>query len=176
MFPLRCLQDGPHCQQFCQPQKKTLLLCVSTTNLCVHDPSMGLIMIGNVISHFLFHPSYYISNNWIAFDERFRHNPRNNTFTSVYETPININAKKQSKASSEVRLRHCTARPSGSSLTHCVVLGGWHKQLCMPRLEYLPGFVMSGLFLRLKSPVCACYSQLHETSTVGPMVLHQKAG
>lgn len=130
MFPLRCLQDGPHCQQFCQPQKKTLLLCVSTTNLCVHDPSMGLIMIGNVISHFLFHPSYYISNNWIAFDERFRHNPRNNTFTSVYETPININAKKQSKASSEVRLRQCTARPSGSSLTHCVVLRGWHKQLC----------------------------------------------
>uniref|UniRef100_A0A8C5HI81 LIM zinc-binding domain-containing protein n=1 Tax=Gouania willdenowi TaxID=441366 RepID=A0A8C5HI81_GOUWI len=29
------------------------------------------------------------------------HNPRNNTFTSVYETPVNINAKKQSKASSE---------------------------------------------------------------------------
>lgn len=32
-----------------------------------------------------------------------RHNPRNNTFTSVYEAPININAKKQSAASSEVR-------------------------------------------------------------------------
>lgn len=32
-----------------------------------------------------------------------RHNPRNNTFTSVYETPININAKKQRTASSEVR-------------------------------------------------------------------------
>ncbi|KAM8836590.1 nebulin-related-anchoring protein [Spinachia spinachia] len=33
------------------------------------------------------------------------HNPRNNTFTSVYETPININAKKQSKASSELKYR-----------------------------------------------------------------------
>lgn len=32
-----------------------------------------------------------------------RHNPRNNTFTSIYEAPININAKKQSAASSEVR-------------------------------------------------------------------------
>lgn len=41
------------------------------------------------MSIFLSHPS--------------RHNPRNNTFTSVYETPVNINAKKQSKASSEVR-------------------------------------------------------------------------
>uniref|UniRef100_A0A8C5HIM0 LIM zinc-binding domain-containing protein n=1 Tax=Gouania willdenowi TaxID=441366 RepID=A0A8C5HIM0_GOUWI len=33
------------------------------------------------------------------------HNPRNNTFTSVYETPVNINAKKQSKASSELKYR-----------------------------------------------------------------------
>lgn len=33
-----------------------------------------------------------------------RHNPKNNTFTSVYETPVNINAKKQSVAASEVRL------------------------------------------------------------------------
>ncbi|XP_075948940.1 nebulin-related-anchoring protein [Anarhichas minor] len=33
------------------------------------------------------------------------HNPRNNTFTSVYATPININAKKQSKASSELKYR-----------------------------------------------------------------------
>uniref|UniRef100_A0A3B3SDZ4 LIM and SH3 domain protein 1 n=1 Tax=Paramormyrops kingsleyae TaxID=1676925 RepID=A0A3B3SDZ4_9TELE len=31
------------------------------------------------------------------------HNPKNNTFTSVYETPVNINAKKQSEAVSEVR-------------------------------------------------------------------------
>ncbi|MBN3311496.1 NRAP protein, partial [Atractosteus spatula] len=30
------------------------------------------------------------------------HNPKNNTFTSVYETPINLNAKKQSEAVSEV--------------------------------------------------------------------------
>uniref|UniRef100_A0A3P9I942 LIM and SH3 domain protein 1 n=1 Tax=Oryzias latipes TaxID=8090 RepID=A0A3P9I942_ORYLA len=67
------------------------------------------------------------ANNFVSHKKRpycSVHNPRNNTFTSVYETPININAKKQSKASSEVRLRHCTARPSGSSLTPCVVLRG----------------------------------------------------
>ncbi|KAF7204368.1 nebulin-related-anchoring protein isoform X2 [Nothobranchius furzeri] len=43
-------------------------------------------------------------NNFISHKKRpycSVHNPRNNTFTSVYETPININAKKQSKASSE---------------------------------------------------------------------------
>uniref|UniRef100_A0AAX7UP00 LIM zinc-binding domain-containing protein n=1 Tax=Astatotilapia calliptera TaxID=8154 RepID=A0AAX7UP00_ASTCA len=45
-------------------------------------------------------------NNFVSHKKRpycSVHNPRNNTFTSVYETPININAKKQSKASSEVR-------------------------------------------------------------------------
>ncbi|XP_035260193.1 nebulin-related-anchoring protein isoform X1 [Anguilla anguilla] len=33
------------------------------------------------------------------------HNPRNNTFTSVYETPMNINAKKQTRAVSEIKYR-----------------------------------------------------------------------
>nr|XP_015202884.1 PREDICTED: nebulin-related-anchoring protein isoform X2 [Lepisosteus oculatus] len=33
------------------------------------------------------------------------HNPKNNTFTSVYETPINLNAKKQSEAVSELKYR-----------------------------------------------------------------------
>ncbi|XP_048843572.1 nebulin-related-anchoring protein isoform X2 [Brienomyrus brachyistius] len=33
------------------------------------------------------------------------HNPKNNTFTSVYETPVNINAKKQSEAVSEIKYR-----------------------------------------------------------------------
>uniref|UniRef100_A0A3Q1GTL3 Nebulin-related anchoring protein n=1 Tax=Acanthochromis polyacanthus TaxID=80966 RepID=A0A3Q1GTL3_9TELE len=43
------------------------------------------------------------ANNFVSHKKRpyCSHNPRNNTFTSVYETPININAKKQSKASSE---------------------------------------------------------------------------
>ncbi|XP_013769872.1 nebulin-related-anchoring protein isoform X2 [Pundamilia nyererei] len=43
-------------------------------------------------------------NNFVSHKKRpycSVHNPRNNTFTSVYETPINIKAKKQSKASSE---------------------------------------------------------------------------
>ncbi|KAM4715988.1 nebulin-related-anchoring protein isoform 2-T2 [Anableps anableps] len=43
-------------------------------------------------------------NNFVSHKKRpycSVHNPRNNTFTSVYETPININAKKQSKANSE---------------------------------------------------------------------------
>lgn len=30
MFSLWRLQDGPHCQQLCQPQKEAVLLCVST--------------------------------------------------------------------------------------------------------------------------------------------------
>ncbi|XP_061611448.1 nebulin-related-anchoring protein isoform X1 [Phyllopteryx taeniolatus] len=48
------------------------------------------------------------ANNFVSHKKRpycSVHNPRNNTFTSVYETPININAKKQSKASSE--LKYC---------------------------------------------------------------------
>ncbi|MEQ2254370.1 hypothetical protein ILYODFUR_003085 [Ilyodon furcidens] len=43
-------------------------------------------------------------NNFISHKKRpycSVHNPRNNTFTSVYKTPININAKKLSKSSSE---------------------------------------------------------------------------
>uniref|UniRef100_A0A665VGR3 Nebulin-related anchoring protein n=2 Tax=Carangiformes TaxID=1489907 RepID=A0A665VGR3_ECHNA len=46
------------------------------------------------------------ANNFVSHKKRpycSVHNPRNNTFTSVYETPININAKKQTKASSEVK-------------------------------------------------------------------------
>ncbi|MEQ2276927.1 hypothetical protein XENORESO_014861 [Xenotaenia resolanae] len=47
-------------------------------------------------------------NNFVSHKKRpycSVHNPRNNTFTSVYETPININAKKQSKSSSELKYR-----------------------------------------------------------------------
>uniref|UniRef100_A0A671KTZ6 Nebulin-related-anchoring protein-like n=1 Tax=Sinocyclocheilus anshuiensis TaxID=1608454 RepID=A0A671KTZ6_9TELE len=51
------------------------------------------------------------ANNFVSHQKRPYcqvHNPKNNTFTSVYETPVNINAKKQSEAASEVRfcLRH----------------------------------------------------------------------
>uniref|UniRef100_A0A3B4B4G4 LIM zinc-binding domain-containing protein n=1 Tax=Periophthalmus magnuspinnatus TaxID=409849 RepID=A0A3B4B4G4_9GOBI len=43
------------------------------------------------------------ANNFVSHKKRpyCSHNPRNNTFTSVYETPVNINAKKQTMASSE---------------------------------------------------------------------------
>lgn len=44
------------------------------------------------------------ANNFVSHKKRpycSVHNPRNNTFTSVYETPINIKAKKQTMASSE---------------------------------------------------------------------------
>ncbi|XP_042313004.1 nebulin-related-anchoring protein isoform X2 [Sceloporus undulatus] len=43
-------------------------------------------------------------NNFVSHQKRpycQAHNPKNNTFTSVFETPININAKKQSEAISE---------------------------------------------------------------------------
>ncbi|XP_044033613.1 nebulin-related-anchoring protein isoform X3 [Siniperca chuatsi] len=48
------------------------------------------------------------ANNFVSHKKRpycSVHNPRNNTFTSVYDTPVNINAKKQSKASSELKYR-----------------------------------------------------------------------
>ncbi|KAK7919568.1 hypothetical protein WMY93_010852 [Mugilogobius chulae] len=48
------------------------------------------------------------ANNFVSHKKRpycSVHNPRNNTFTSVYETPININAKKQTMASSELKYR-----------------------------------------------------------------------
>ncbi|XP_076007991.1 nebulin-related-anchoring protein isoform X2 [Genypterus blacodes] len=48
------------------------------------------------------------ANNFVSHKKRpycSVHNPRNNTFTSVYQTPININAKKQTKASSELKYR-----------------------------------------------------------------------
>ncbi|XP_074475422.1 nebulin-related-anchoring protein isoform X2 [Sebastes fasciatus] len=48
------------------------------------------------------------ANNFVSHKKRpycSVHNPRNNTFTSVYQTPININAKKQSMASSELKYR-----------------------------------------------------------------------
>ncbi|KAJ8386570.1 hypothetical protein AAFF_G00168960 [Aldrovandia affinis] len=48
------------------------------------------------------------ANNFVSHQKRPYcqvHNPRNNTFTSVYETPININAKKQTRAVSEIKYR-----------------------------------------------------------------------
>uniref|UniRef100_A0AAR2JZB6 LIM and SH3 domain protein 1 n=1 Tax=Pygocentrus nattereri TaxID=42514 RepID=A0AAR2JZB6_PYGNA len=45
------------------------------------------------------------ANNFVSHQKRPYcqvHNPRNNSFTSVYETPVNINAKKQAQAVSEV--------------------------------------------------------------------------
>ncbi|XP_030629117.1 nebulin-related-anchoring protein isoform X2 [Chanos chanos] len=48
------------------------------------------------------------ANNFVSHQKRPYcqvHNPRNNSFTSVYETPININAKKQAQAVSEIKYR-----------------------------------------------------------------------
>ncbi|KAG9338351.1 hypothetical protein JZ751_025910 [Albula glossodonta] len=48
------------------------------------------------------------ANNFVSHQKRPYcqvHNPRNNTFTSVYETPVNINAKKQARAVSEIKYR-----------------------------------------------------------------------
>uniref|UniRef100_A0A8C1URR7 Nebulin-related anchoring protein n=1 Tax=Cyprinus carpio TaxID=7962 RepID=A0A8C1URR7_CYPCA len=48
------------------------------------------------------------ANNFVSHQKRPYckvHNPKNNTFTSVYETPVNINAKKQSEAASENKYR-----------------------------------------------------------------------
>lgn len=45
---------------------------------------------------------WYIPNILLHFPFS-RHNPKNNAFTSVFETPINMNAKKLSEVVSEVR-------------------------------------------------------------------------
>nr|XP_055032539.1 nebulin-related-anchoring protein [Misgurnus anguillicaudatus] len=48
------------------------------------------------------------ANNYESYQKRpfcKVHNPKNNTFTSVYETPVNINAKKQTEAVSENKYR-----------------------------------------------------------------------
>ncbi|KAM6442896.1 nebulin-related-anchoring protein isoform 2-T2 [Liasis olivaceus] len=47
-------------------------------------------------------------NNFVSHQKRPYcqvHNPKNNAFTSIFETPINMNAKKQSEAISEVKYR-----------------------------------------------------------------------
>ncbi|XP_029466302.1 nebulin-related-anchoring protein isoform X2 [Rhinatrema bivittatum] len=47
-------------------------------------------------------------NNFVSYQKMpycHAHNPRNNTFTSVYETPVNIHAKKQSESASEIKYR-----------------------------------------------------------------------
>lgn len=60
----------------------------------------------------------------------FRHNPRNNTFTSVYEAPINMKAKMQNQASGEVSPRHRAPRPGTPAACHCSERSGYrHKQL-----------------------------------------------
>ncbi|XP_068113988.1 nebulin-related-anchoring protein isoform X2 [Hyperolius riggenbachi] len=47
-------------------------------------------------------------NNFVSFQKKpycQAHNPKNNTFTSIYETPVNIHVKKQSDAVSEIKYR-----------------------------------------------------------------------
>ncbi|KAM4636798.1 nebulin-related-anchoring protein [Discoglossus pictus] len=47
-------------------------------------------------------------NNFVSFQKKpycQTHNPKNNTFTSVYDTPVNIHVKKQSEAVSELKYR-----------------------------------------------------------------------
>lgn len=50
----------------------------------------------------------------------FSHNPRNNTFTSVYEAPVNIKARMQNQASGEVRPRLQALRPGTPAACHLV--------------------------------------------------------
>ncbi|TSK14755.1 Nebulin-related-anchoring protein [Bagarius yarrelli] len=53
------------------------------------------------------------ANNYISHQKRPYcqvHNPKNNTFTSVYETPVNINAKKQAQAVSENKYKEDSER------------------------------------------------------------------
>ena len=85
-----------------------------------------------------------------------RHNPRNNTFTSVYETPVNINAKKQSKASSEVRRCKNTQAATrdqvfGLDPSRGALATGWHKPPSMPwaTWPFITGLVMTGFTMEV---------------------------
>lgn len=58
----------------------------------------------------------------------FRHNPRNNTFTSVYEAPINMKARMQNQASGEVSPCLHAPRPGTPVARQCS--GYCHKRTC----------------------------------------------
>lgn len=52
--------------------------------------------------HLIYKMSFFVKVTGVCVYDLCRHNPKNNTFTSVYETPINMNAKKQAETVSEV--------------------------------------------------------------------------
>uniref|UniRef100_A0A8D3C1M3 Nebulin-related anchoring protein n=1 Tax=Scophthalmus maximus TaxID=52904 RepID=A0A8D3C1M3_SCOMX len=86
------------------------------------------------------------ANNFVSHKKRpycSVHNPRNNTFTSVYETPININAKKQSKASSEVKYTEEYEQSKGKGSFPAMITPGYQAakkaSTLASNLEYKKG-------------------------------------
>uniref|UniRef100_A0A4W4EN14 LIM zinc-binding domain-containing protein n=1 Tax=Electrophorus electricus TaxID=8005 RepID=A0A4W4EN14_ELEEL len=68
------------------------------------------------------------ANNFLSHQKRPYcqvHNPRNNTFTSVYETPININAKKQAEAVSEVKYTEIYEQSKGKGSFPAMLTPGY---------------------------------------------------
>uniref|UniRef100_A0A8C9WYI6 Nebulin-related anchoring protein n=1 Tax=Sander lucioperca TaxID=283035 RepID=A0A8C9WYI6_SANLU len=86
------------------------------------------------------------ANNFVSHKKRpycSVHNPRNNTFTSVYETPINVNAKKQSKASSEVKYTQDYEQSKGKGSFPAMITPGYQAaktaNTLASNLEYKKG-------------------------------------
>ncbi|KAM9326442.1 nebulin-related-anchoring protein [Gastrophryne carolinensis] len=70
-------------------------------------------------------------NNFVSYQKKPYcqvHNPKNNTFTSIYETPVNVHAKKQSEAVSEIKYREEGERYK--SVFHWDMKTSVHEQNC----------------------------------------------
>uniref|UniRef100_A0A672JG42 Nebulin-related anchoring protein n=1 Tax=Salarias fasciatus TaxID=181472 RepID=A0A672JG42_SALFA len=102
------------------------------------------------------------ANNFVSHKKRpycSVHNPRNNTFTSVYETPVNINAKKQSKASITEDHQRCTCI---QSFTFYVFKWAHRRCLVSKIKENIATFTLSHDSVRLWQ---VNYSENYEQTT-----------
>uniref|UniRef100_A0A8B9K5X8 Nebulin-related anchoring protein n=1 Tax=Astyanax mexicanus TaxID=7994 RepID=A0A8B9K5X8_ASTMX len=87
------IQNCARCGFVVYPAEKISLISQNWHKACFHCEVCKMVL---------------TANNFVSHQKRPYcqvHNPRNNTFTSVYETPVNINAKKQAEAVSEIKYR-----------------------------------------------------------------------
>ncbi|XP_051959174.1 nebulin-related-anchoring protein isoform X2 [Xyrauchen texanus] len=87
------VQKCARCGFVVYPAEKINLISQNWHKSCFHCEVCKMVLTAN----------NYVSHQKMPYCQV--HNPKNNTFTSVYETPININAKKQAEAVSENKYR-----------------------------------------------------------------------
>uniref|UniRef100_A0A8D0L3M9 Nebulin related anchoring protein n=1 Tax=Sphenodon punctatus TaxID=8508 RepID=A0A8D0L3M9_SPHPU len=79
-------------------------------------------------------------NNFVSHQKKpycHAHNPKTNTFTSIYETPVNINVKKQSESVSEVRSVFCFSESQQQSYSPFLHEMLPHMDTYCPRGEWV---------------------------------------